>query len=150
MILVEKLLFLRRVPLFSGMVVGELARVAGVAEEVVFPAGSVIFAEGDYGDSLFIIVEGTVEIRRRDRVLAQLHSHGYFGEMSILDGEPRSATALAAEDSLLLKISQEDFHLILSTRFETALAVIRTLSRNLRADPGIDTTRPRAKGADDA
>jgi CRP-like cAMP-binding protein len=132
-ILVEKVLFLKHVSLFSRMSVGDLGRVAEIAEEVVYPAHSNIFREDDYGDTLFIIVEGSVQIARRGEPLALLQARDYFGEMSILDGEPRSASATAFKDSLLLKISQEEFHEILSTHFDTALAVIKTLSRNLRA-----------------
>ncbi len=133
MILVEKLLFLKHVSLFSRFFVGDLGRVAEIAEEVVYPADSVIFREGDYGDTLFIIVDGSVQITRRGESLAVLGTRDHFGEMSILDGEPRSATATAVNDCLLLKISQEDFHDILSSHFDTALAVIKTLSRNLRS-----------------
>ena len=133
MILVEKVLFLKHVSLFSRMSVGDLGRVAEIAEEVVYTAYSNIFREGDYGDTLFIIVDGSVQITRRGELLALLQARDYFGEMSILDGEPRSASASASGDCLLLKISQEEFHDILSTHFDTALAVIKTLSRNLRS-----------------
>jgi CRP/FNR family transcriptional regulator, cyclic AMP receptor protein len=132
-ILVEKVLFLKHVSLFSRMSVGDLGRVAEIAEEVVYAAHSNIFREGDYGETLFIIVDGSVQIARRGELLALLQARDYFGEMSILDGEPRSASATASSDCLLLKISQEEFHDILSTHFDTALAVIKTLSRNLRS-----------------
>ena len=133
MILVERLLFLKHVSLFSRMSVGDLGRVAEIAEEVVYAADSIIFREGDYGDTLFIIVDGSVQISRSGEPLALLQTRDHFGEMSILDGEPRSASAVAVRDCLLLKISQEEFHDILSTHFDTALAVIKTLSRNLRS-----------------
>ena len=132
MILVEKVLFLRHIPLFSSMSVADLGRVAEIAEEVVYPADAKIFSEGDYGDSLFLIVDGVVQIAHADEQLALLSAKDYFGEMSILDGEPRSATAIAAVDCLLLKIQQEDFHQILSAHFDASLAVIKTMSRNLR------------------
>jgi CRP-like cAMP-binding protein len=132
MILVEKVLFLRHVSLFSRMAVADLGRVAEIAEEVVYPSEAPIFAEGEYGDSLFLIVDGFVQISHAEEQLALLGPKDYFGEMSILDGEPRSATARAAVDCLLLKIRQEDFHQILSAHFDASLAVIKTLSRNLR------------------
>ena len=133
MILVEKVLFLKHVSLFSRMSVGDLGRVAEIADEVVYAAYANIFREGDYGDTLFIIVDGSVQITRGGEPLALLSTRDHFGEMSILDGEPRSASATAFSDCLLLKISQEEFHDILSTHFDTALAVIKTLSRNLRS-----------------
>jgi CRP/FNR family transcriptional regulator/CRP/FNR family cyclic AMP-dependent transcriptional regulator len=61
-----------------------------------------------------------------------LRERDYFGEMSILDGEPRSATAVAKADSLLLEIRQEEFHGILARHFEAALGIIKTLSERIR------------------
>lgn len=133
MILVEKVLFLRHVSIFSRMSIADLGRLAEIAEEVVYPAESMIFREGEYGESLFLIVDGFVQIAHANEQLALLNPQDYFGEMSILDGEPRSATATAATDCLLLKIRQEDFHQVLSMHFDASLAIIKTLSRNLRA-----------------
>ena len=147
MILVEKVLFLRHVSLFSRMAVADLGRVAEIAEEIVAPSESAIFKEGEFGDSLFLIVDGFVQISHADEQLALLGPKDYFGEMSILDGEPRSATATAAVDCLLLKIRQEDFHQILSSHFDASLAVIKTLSRNLRTHVAMYARTPRPNDA---
>lgn len=133
MITLEKILLLRQVPLFDQIPSPELARIAEITEEVVVPAGRTVFREGDFGDSLFVIADGRVKITIGERVLAALERAQYFGEMSILDGEPRSANAVADTDTLLLCISQKDFHGILQRHFDASLAVIRTLSRRLRA-----------------
>jgi CRP-like cAMP-binding protein len=132
MILVQKILFLKKVPLFSSMVPSELSQLASIAEEVVVPAGTEIIHQGDHGDSMFVIVEGEIKIHKDQSDLAWLKSQDYFGEMSILDGEPRSASATAQTDSLLLRIKQDDFYLILSKHFEVALNIIQTLTRRLR------------------
>ncbi len=132
MILVQKILFLKKVPLFSSMVPSELSQLASIAEEVVVPAGSEIIHQEDHGDSMFVIVEGEIRIHQDQSDLACLKSQDYFGEMSILDGEPRSASATAQTDSLLLRIKQEDFYFILSKHFEVALNIIQTLTRRLR------------------
>ena len=142
MILVEKVLFLRHVSLFSRMAVADLGRVAEIAEEVIYPAECTIFREGEYGDSLYLIVDGFVQIAHANEQLALLEPKDYFGEMSILDGEPRSATATAAVDCLLLKIRQEDFHQILAAHFDASLAVIKTLSRNLRTHVSMFAQKP--------
>ena len=131
-ILVQKILFLKNVPLFSSMTPGELSQLAGIAEEVVYSSGISIITQGEHGDAMFLIVEGTVKIHRDNEELAILTVQDYFGEMSILDGEPRSASVTAVSDCLLLRIRQEDFHLILSQRFDVALAIIQTLTRRLR------------------
>jgi CRP-like cAMP-binding protein len=133
LITLEKILFLREVALFEQIPSAELARIAEVTEEVVVPAGQLIFSEGDFGDALFVIADGSVRIILGDRTLATLGKANYFGEMSLLDGEPRSAGARAEVDSLLLRIEQKNFHNILSRHFGAALAVIRTLSRRLRS-----------------
>ena len=133
MITVQRILFLRNVPLFSGMPPGELRHIAGIAEEVVYTAGDPIIQQGDHGDSMFLIAEGEVRIHQNGSELAILREQDYFGEMSILDGEPRSASAAAASDCLLLRINQSGFHDILSNHPEVALAIIRTLSQRLRS-----------------
>ena len=133
MITLEKVLFLCEVGLFEHVPAVELAKIADITEEVVVPRGEVIFREGDFGDALYVIVEGRVRISLRAHVLDTLGERQYFGEMSLLDGEPRSASALAETDALLLRIRQEEFHRILARNFDVALAVIRTLSRRLRA-----------------
>ena len=132
MILVQKILFLKNVPLFSSMAPAELSQLAGIAEEIVFSANTPIINQDEHGDTMFLIAEGTVKIHRGDEELAQLTVKDYFGEMSILDGEPRSASATAVSDCLLLRIKQEDFYQILSQRFDVALNIIQTLTRRLR------------------
>ena len=144
MILVQKILFLRNVPLFSGMGPGELSQLAGIAQEVIFSTGDSIIVQDEHGDSLFLIVEGEVNIPQDTEQLAVLKTQDYFGEMSILDGEPRSASATAITDCLLLRIQQADFYHILSQRFEVAMTIIQTLTRRLRqattgAPPPLDT-----------
>ena len=133
MIAVEKIVFLSDVPMFGQVQSAELAKIAEITDEVVVPAGQCVFREGDFGEELFIIVEGRVRISLRGRILATLKERDYFGEMSLLDGEPRSATAEAEVDTLLLRIRQADFHRILARNFDATLAVLRTLSRRLRA-----------------
>ena len=132
MITVQKILFLKNIPLFSKMPPEELGHLAGIAEEVVYSEGDTIIQEGDHGEEMFLIVEGEIEIHRDTESLAVLGSQDYFGEMSILDGEPRSATATAKADCLLLRIRQSAFYDILERHFGVALTIIHTLTRRLR------------------
>lgn len=128
----EKVLFLKRVPLFSGVPTRDLVQIAGIAEEVLCSPDERIITEGDQGSALFLIVEGEVAIHRADQRLAALRPQDCFGEMSILDNEPRSASATALTDCLLLKVDQDHFHAILNQNADVALAIIRTLTRRLR------------------
>ena len=132
MLTVQKLLLLRRADLFADMSTRELGHVARIAREAVYSAGSTIFDEGDYGDSLFIIASGEVAVTRGGRPIGVLREADYFGEMAVLTGETRSATIKASSDCLLLRIEQPEFHQILAGNFDAVLAVIRTLCRRLR------------------
>ena len=132
MITIQKILFLRNIPLFSGMPPSELTHLADITQEVVYTAKDTIIRQGEHGDSMFLIAEGEVRIHLGDTDLAVLKAKDYFGEMSILDGEPRSASATAVTDCLLLRINQTDFYSILSHHTEVALTIIRTLTRRLR------------------
>ena len=140
MITVQKILFLRNVPLFAGMPPDELSHLAGIAEEVVMPQGEEIIHQGDMGETMYVIVEGEVEIHRGDESLAVLGAKNYFGEMSILDGEPRSASATAKADCLLLRIDQSGFYDILKRHFEVAMTIIQTLTRRLRDTSAVPET----------
>lgn len=133
MITLEKTFFLWDVDLFRRMPSHDLSQIARISEEVVYSFGETIFAEGDYGDCLFVIVEGQVSITFRGETIATLKERNYFGEMSLLDDEPRSATARAESDCLLLRIRRQEFRQTLARHFEAALAVIATLSQRIRS-----------------
>jgi quercetin dioxygenase-like cupin family protein len=132
MIAVEKMLFLRHVPLFSRMATSELTQVASIAREVTFPAGFRIIQEGEHGDHMFLIVEGRVLIQRGGTPVKELAPRDFFGEMSIIDGEPRSASVVAQADCLLLRIDQDDFQELLSTYNSAAISALRALNQRLR------------------
>ena len=89
---------LQRVPLFSGFNENELRRVAELSRIVEAPVGTVITQIGDAGDSFFVIIDGMAGVRTPVGAGSQLHPGDFFGEMSLLDGEPRSATIVATTD----------------------------------------------------
>ncbi|MFC2172277.1 cyclic nucleotide-binding domain-containing protein [Acidobacteriota bacterium] len=132
MLTVQKLAFLSRIELFSGMSSKELGHIAAIAEEIVYPARTEIFREGDYGDYMLLVVEGEVKIHHGDKELMICQKNDYFGEMTLLDGEPRSASASTLTDCLMLRVNQANFHDILSGNFEAVLAIMRTLTQRLR------------------
>lgn len=132
MIVVEKMLFIRQVPLLANMATSELTQVASIAREVTYPAGFRIIQEGEHGDHMFLIVDGEVSIQRGKTPLKTLGSKDFFGEMSIIDGEARSASAIAVTDCLLLRIDREDFQELLTTYNSAAISVVRALNQRLR------------------
>jgi len=129
---VEKVLFLKSIDLFSQIPGEDLAQVALISTEETREQGEEIFAEGEAGDALYMVLEGKVRVHKLDRVIAELAERECFGEMAILDAAPRSATVTAVSDTNLLKISREDFEEIMSEKPEIALGIIRVLSRRLR------------------
>ena len=102
-----------------------------------FAAGTVLFEEGQPGHVMYIVVAGEIEIRRRvgdaERVLAVLGSGEFFGEMAILSGRPRSATAVARSAARLLVIDGTTFEAMLRARPEIALRLIKALAARLEA-----------------
>jgi CRP-like cAMP-binding protein len=129
---VEKVLFLKSIDLFRALPGEELAQIAEIAEEQPIAFGDQVFSEGEPGDALYLVVEGTVKVHQGGKQLAQLGPRDVFGEMAVLDSEPRSATVTAVKDSVLLKIARDDFRDILQERPEIGMGVIKVLSRRLR------------------
>jgi CRP-like cAMP-binding protein len=129
---IEKVLFLKSVDLFSQMPGENLAQVAQITKELYFDQGHHIIKQGDIGDCLYLIIEGKIKVVTGDKEVALLGEKECVGEMSLLDSEPRSASAIAVTDVVLLKIKQEDFYEMMSDRPEIAQGVITVLTRRLR------------------
>ena len=102
-----------------------------------FKAGVVLFEEGQPGDYMYVVQSGEVEIRRQvgetQRVLAVLPSGEFFGEMAILNGRPRSATAVVRTESRLLVIEGKTFEAMLRARPEIALRIIKSIASRLES-----------------
>ncbi|MBI5527959.1 MAG: cyclic nucleotide-binding domain-containing protein [Deltaproteobacteria bacterium] len=128
----EKIIFLKGVELFSQLSGEKLAQVSQIAKEVEFDRGKKIFSEGDAGNSLFLIVRGSVDVVKGDRRLVTLGEKECFGEMAILDSEPRSATIVASADVVCLELSREDFYELMADEHEIPQGIIKVLVRRLR------------------
>ncbi len=95
-------------------------------------AGGVIFREGEQADELFVIKSGYVRIQIGNRTMADLAADNIFGEMALIDSEPRSATAVAITDVELVPISEKQFLFLVGQTPYFALKVMRTLAQRLR------------------
>lgn len=107
-------------------------------KESFFEKDSTIFKEGSEGDNLYLIKSGSVKLSKStkqsiDSVIGILHEGDFFGELELIDGLPRSATAVATTDSHLLMISKSDFYKLLSNSIELVENVLKTLSIRLRS-----------------
>lgn len=100
-----------------------------------FDAGTVLFEEGDAGDKMYVVQSGRVAISRMiaggSQILARLPAGEFFGEMSLLSGRPRSATAIILEPSRLLIIDGETFESMVRSRSEIAVRLIKTMADRL-------------------
>jgi CRP-like cAMP-binding protein len=136
---VEKVLFLKSIDLFSQIPGEDLSQIAQITDEVHYEEGDEIFHEGDPGDSLYLVIEGRVRVHKGGHDLAVLGERQVFGEMSLLDSEPRSASVGAMTDLTLLKIARDDFNEILAEKAEIAQGVIKVLTRRLRNTLSLST-----------
>ena len=129
---IEKLLFLKRIELFEKLTSEELMFVVHIAVEEHFDKGEMIMVENEMGDSLFIIIEGKVQIIKGNKEIAVLGEREPVGEMSIIDSTPRSASVRAVTDVRMLKIEREAFHNLMAEHLGIALGIIKVLSQRLR------------------
>ena len=128
---------LRRLPLFAGLSEDDLERLYHMAEPVFIPGGQRFIQEGEPGDTLYIVLDGEVEVTKRqggqDVVLAVRGDGEFFGEMSLLDGAPRNASLQTLRDSHLLAISQAAFGTLLSSSPSAPLSMLHTVTTRLRS-----------------
>ena len=133
----DKMLFLKRVSLFSEMTLEQLRVLTSHLEEQHFLPGEVIIYEGDFSQELYLLVSGRVRIAKdyggpHERTLAMLTQGDFFGEMASFESAPRSSTAVAEEEAELLALSPEKFKQTIYQKPEMAFEIFRELSARLR------------------
>ena len=129
--------FISSVSIFENLDDTVLEKISSLVSLREYPKGSMIILEEEFGDIVFIIKKGTVKITRvndegKEVILAMLGEMEVFGEMAIIDGESRSANALAQENCELLAISSEDFISLLKNHFSVSLGLMGELAKRLR------------------
>jgi uncharacterized membrane protein len=125
------------IPLFSKLDSAELSKLATLLKEKTFPANQPIFWVGDRGEELFIVQRGTVQISYPDEsgkeiVLAALGEGAFFGDISLLDGGPRSASARTLENTVVLSLSRPDMIGYLRSHPDAAIDVLTVLGSRQR------------------
>lgn len=134
----ERLLFLRRVGLFSGLTLEQLEAIEGMTRELEFVPGEVIVAEGTPGKELFLIEEGQVTVYKEHGTpqgvkLNTLGPGGYFGEMAVLDSAVRSATVVATTPTRLLSLDGERLRELVHEMPDIAFEIFRVLASRIRS-----------------
>jgi hypothetical protein len=148
---------LRRVKILAGLSDEQLDRFARFVEVENIPQWSVVFQQGDYGDTMYLILDGELRVRinpgGKETILATLSIGDFFGDISLFDHGPRSADVVANKDSLLVKLSAKAFQQLAQEAPDLAapflLAVGKTLTARIRADNkryGDSVTFARAAG----
>lgn len=135
--LTEQTRTLALLPMFESLTVDELEHLARLLTEVSYKAGETIFYEKEPGDAMYLLRAGAVRIWVHDEdvhevTLAELQPGAFFGELAVLDGSERSATAEVIQDSTLYRLSREDFHQFLLAHPSVALSMIREMGKRLR------------------
>ena len=128
---------LRTVPIFSELTDGDIASLGRLTSRRRFPKDTVIFFENEEGDSFFMILGGRIKVTilgddGREVILSMLGPGDFFGEMALLDNEPRSATAIAVEETELLSLHRTDFQTVLTENRSITTALIKILTARLR------------------
>ncbi len=128
---------LRAIPLFSTLDEPVIEEIALLLIDRKFPKDAVIFEEGSVGDYMYLIREGQVKVTKmsddgREKILEMLEPGDFFGDMSLLDREPRSASVKTTLACMLLALSRQDFLDLLRQNSEVSMEMLRVLSRRLR------------------
>lgn len=124
--------FLARVPIFGNCTADEVSAITAVAQESFFQPGQIIVTQGTPGQAFYLILAGRVEILRDGTSLGAFGPGDFFGEMSLLDQAPRSATIRAIEQTQCLMLSSWDFKALLEKYPSIAVKLLEVLSRRLR------------------
>jgi CRP-like cAMP-binding protein len=121
----DRVAALRDVPLFAGLDERSLQAVAVLAHPVDAKAGDVLILEGEPGDSLYVILEGTLRVEHGDRTVRSLTAGGFLGEIALVEQGPRTATATCVTDCRLLELRRHEFDRVMET--------LPDVSRRIRA-----------------
>lgn len=119
-------------PLFADVSAEGMARIAARSIDVEFPAGHVIARQGEVGTGFFIVASGGARVVRDGTFIATIGPGGFFGELSVLDGKPRTAQVIAEGPTVCLALASWEFEAVVAEEPGVALAVLRGLAGRLR------------------
>jgi ATP:ADP antiporter, AAA family len=129
---IEKVLLLQNVDVFTQIPTDKLAQLAAIARERFVISGESLYHQHDRPDALYLVLEGTVGLYDGEKEIRQVKNHSPFGTWALFDGEPRAMTATALEDSRLLRIDRSEFTDLLSEDVRITQGVLTALARQLR------------------
>jgi CRP-like cAMP-binding protein len=124
---------LKQIEIFRGLGQHELKEIARHVDEVQTDAGEVLVRQGEFGHEFALLVDGRARVERDGRTIAELESGDFFGEMSLLDGKPRSASIITEAPSTILVMHSRDFSFLLDSVPGLAKQMLVELVARLRA-----------------
>jgi hypothetical protein len=136
MLTIERVICLKAVPMFAEVSDEILADVAELLGEVDYAKGQVVFEKGAEGDSLYVVISGRVRVYDGARTIVELGPKEIFGELALLDPEPRLASIAAVEDTRLFRLDRESFAELMAGNIEVVRGVLHVLCERLRAHGG--------------
>jgi CRP-like cAMP-binding protein len=135
--LIEKVIFLKEVPFFNEMPLQEICILAGISEEISYPAEHKIFSQGDNTKTLYLVIHGQVSVQQPTHTssvvrLKTLGAKNYFAETSLFDGAPHQADVVTIEPVDILLIRQSTLFTLIRRRPDIGLSLLKALSQRLR------------------
>lgn len=131
--IVEKVIFLQDVDIFEYTSTEDLAHIAAITEECESSRDSIIYKEGEISDSMYIVIHGSIALRREGKDVMIAKKREPFGTWSLFDDEPRVVTALSREETHLLKINKEDFFDLLADNVQITQGIMKAIVKKLRS-----------------
>ena len=128
----QLLAVLAAVPLFEGLSRRQLKQIADLAEVASFMAGATLVKEGDAGDSFFVILTGEAKVRVRGRTVNRAIPGDHFGEISLLDGGPRTASVVSETPMTVLLIERLAFQKLLRKDPSLSMQLLKSMARLVR------------------
>ena len=130
--IVERVIFLKAIPIFAEIPEADLAELAGRFGEKRVSADATIVSEGDLGTSMYIVASGSVRVHRGDTEIARMGDGSVFGELAALDTQPRTASVTALDETLLFSVSQEALYEIMAEHPVMLRGIIKFLCQRFR------------------
>jgi CRP-like cAMP-binding protein len=129
----DALTLIGSVPFFSGLDPKSRNVLLAQGKEMSYKAGDTIVTEGTTGVGFYLILEGSAEVRKKEKVLATLYKGQFFGEMSLIDDMPRSADVVALRPTKCWAITSWSFASLMKVHPELAMGMLKEVVRRLRA-----------------
>ncbi|MCK5126253.1 MAG: cyclic nucleotide-binding domain-containing protein [candidate division Zixibacteria bacterium] len=130
--IIEKVIFLQNVDIFSEVPTEHLAHLAAITDEINFEKDDTVYQQNDPSDALYLVLDGSVRLHQDNQEITTAGSKEAFGTWALFDEAPRVVTATAIDDSRLLRIDRDDFIDLLADNVKITQGVLKAMANRLR------------------